>query len=107
MSRMVKIVFHWMRLMHGRDRAESIALKALEFLVADEELMPVFLGSTGASADDLRRGAADAVFLGSVLDFILMNDQWVMRLCDLHGLEYSEIFPARQALPGGEQMNWT
>ena len=90
-----------------KERAEAVALKALEFLVSDEELLSVFMGSTGASVEDLRSGAADAAFLGSVLDFILMNDQWVVKLCDQHGLEYSEVFPARQALPGGEQVNWT
>ena len=89
------------------DRATTIALKALEFLVADEELLPVFLGSSGASIEDLRQGASDPAFLGSVLDFILMDDQWVVKLCDLHGLDYADVFPARQALPGGESVNWT
>ena len=90
-----------------QDRAEAIALKALEFLVSDEELLTTFLGSTGASIDDLRTGASDATFLGSVLDFILMDDQWVVKLCDQHGIKYAEVYPARQALPGGEQVNWT
>ena len=91
----------------SKERAEAVALKALEFLVSDEELLSVFMGSTGASVEDLRAGAADTAFLGSVLDFILMKDQWVVKLCDEHGLDYAEIFPARQALPGGEQVNWT
>ena len=91
----------------GQDQAEAIALKALEFLVSNEELLTVFLGSTGASVSDLRSGASDAAFLGSVLDFILMDDQWVIKLCDACDLNYSEIYPARHALPGGEQVNWT
>ena len=91
----------------SQERAEAIGLKALEYLVSDEELLSVFMGSTGATVGDLRSGAMDSAFLGSVLDFILMNDQWVMTFCDQQGLECSEIFPARQALPGGEQVNWT
>lgn len=91
----------------NQDRAESIALKALAFLVSDEELLPVFMGSSGVSADDLRQGAGDPAFLGSVLDFILMDDQWVIRFCDEHKLDYNDIHPARYSLPGGEQVNWT
>ena len=91
----------------GPDQAEAIALKALEFLVSDDELLTVFLGSTGATVENLRPGASDAAFLGSVLDFILMDDQWVIKLCDACDLNYSEIYPARHALSGGEQVNWT
>jgi len=90
-----------------QDRAEAIALKALEFLVSDEDLLPTFMGSSGLSAQDLRNGAGEPSFLGSVLDFILMDDQWVVRFCDLHKLDYAEVYPARLSLPGGEQVNWT
>ena len=90
-----------------QDRAEAIALKALEFLVSDEDLLPTFMGSSGVSAQDLRDGAGEPAFLGSVLDFLLMDDQWVVRFCDLHKLDYAEVYPARLSLPGGEQVNWT
>lgn len=89
------------------DHAEAIALKALTFLVASDDLRDVFLGSSGASVDDLKTGAANPEFLGSVLDFILMDDQWIIRFCDAYEIDYTHIFPARQALPGGAQMNWT
>jgi len=91
----------------SQENAEAIALKALAFLVADEDLLPVFLGSSGATADDLRTGAADPAFLGSVLDFLMMDDQWVIRFCDGHNVAYDQVYPARISLPGGEQMNWT
>ena len=92
---------------YSREGAEALALKALEFLVGDEDLLPVFMGSTGAGADDLREGAGDPAFLGAVLDFIMMDDQWLIRFCDGHNLSYDSIYPARQALPGGENVNWT
>lgn len=92
---------------YSREQAEALALKALEYLVGDDELMPIFMGSTGASVDDLREGAADPVFLGAVLDFLMMDDQWLIRFCDANGLAYDRIYPARQALPGGENVNWT
>lgn len=92
---------------YSREKAEALALKALEFLVGDDELMPIFMGSTGASVDDLRTGAADPVFLGAVLDFLMMDDQWLIRFCDGHNVKYDAIYPARQSLPGGENVNWT
>ena len=62
--------------------AETIALAALGWLAAQDDLWPVFLGATGADAAavrlSVRAGAADAEFLAAVLDFILMDDAWVM-----------------------------
>lgn len=92
---------------YSREQAEALALKALEYLVGDDELMPIFMGSTGASVDDLRTGAADPVFLGAVLDFLMMDDQWLIRFCDGQNVKYDAIFQARQRLPGGENVNWT
>jgi hypothetical protein len=89
------------------EQAEAIALKALAFLVADEDLLPIFFGSSGSSVDDLKSGATDAAFLGSVLDFILMDDKWVIQFCDAQNVDCADVFPARQSLPGGEQYNWT
>ena len=89
------------------ESAETIALQALGWLAANDELMPVFLGATGASVDDLKAQAGDPAFLGSVLDFITMDDAWVVSFCDTIGLDYTQPMIARQALPGGAQMNWT
>ncbi|MEM8591818.1 MAG: DUF3572 domain-containing protein [Pseudomonadota bacterium] len=90
-----------------KERAETMALTALGWLAGHDDLMPVFLGSTGASLDDLRARASEPEFLGSVLDFILMDDAWVVELCDAQGWEYTDLAAARAALPGGEQVNWT
>jgi hypothetical protein len=90
-----------------RNTAETIALQSLGWLVGNEDLLPVFLGATGASQDDLRAAAQDPAFLGSVLDFILMDDAWVVGCCDALGLPYPRLMEARQALPGGENIHWT
>lgn len=92
---------------HSADAAETLALKALAWLLADDDLLPVFLGSTGASETDLRTRAADPEFLGSVLDFLTMDDAWVMRFCDAENIAYDQPVQARAALPGGEQLHWT
>ncbi len=88
-------------------QAETLALQALGWLAANDDLMPVFLGATGASVDDLKAQAGDAAFLGSVLDFLVMDDAWVIAFCDAHGVPYDTPMQARQALPGGGQVHWT
>ncbi len=90
-----------------QETAETLALQALGWLAANDDLLPVFLGSTGASEADVRARAADPVFLGAVLDFLTMDDAWVIRFCDDVSLPYDRIMQARAALPGGEQVNWT
>jgi hypothetical protein len=90
-----------------RNTAETIALQSLGWLVANEELLPVFLGSSGVSEGDMRSAAQDPEFLGSVLDFILMDDAWVIACCDAQLLPYEQLAQARQSLPGGEQIHWT
>lgn len=91
----------------GQEAAETLALRALAWLVANEEILPLFLGATGSSAADLRARAADPDFLGSVLDFLLTDDAWVMAFCDAAGYGYSEPGAARHSLPGGAETHWT
>jgi len=90
-----------------RDMAETIAVQALGWLAGDADLLGTFMGSTGASADDLRAGAGSPAFLASVLEFLTMDDAWVMQFCDAAGLAYDVPLRALQALPGGGQVHWT
>lgn len=90
-----------------QETAETIALRALGWLAQNEELLPVFMGATGVSSDDLRGRASDCAFLASVLDFLMMDDAWVMEFCDSNGLAYTDPMQARQSLPGGGDMHWT
>lgn len=90
-----------------QDRAEMIALQALGWLAGNDDLLPVFLGATGASTDDLRLQAGDPAFLASILDFLMMDDAWVISFCDFAGMPYALPMQARQALPGGAQVHWT
>lgn len=89
------------------DQAEVIGLKALAWLMANDELLPVFMGATGVSEADLRENAANPEFLGSVLDFLTMDDAWVVQFCDQAGIAYEGPMYARMALPGGAQVHWT
>lgn len=91
----------------GRESAETLALRALGWLIGDDDLRGVFLGASGASEADLAARAGDPEFLASVLDFLVMDDAWVMRFCDETGVAYDAPMRARAALPGGENVHWT
>jgi Protein of unknown function (DUF3572) len=90
-----------------QDAAYVLAIQALGWLAADDEVFPLFLGATGADIGDLRARAADPDFLGAVLDFLLTDDAWVVAFCDGHGHSYTAPQLARAALPGGAAVNWT
>ena len=91
----------------GQEAAETLALQALGWLVGNEELLPVFLGATGADLGMLRAGAQEADFLLSVLDFLLMDDAWIVGFCEAAGLPYMAPQEARQRLAGPSAMHWT
>lgn len=91
----------------GSEAAETLALEALTWLVSDEDLLAVFLGSTGMSAADLKAHAGDAETLAALLDFLLMDDMWVRRFCEAQDIPLDHPLRARAALPGGAQVHWT
>jgi len=91
----------------AQESAELLAIQALTWIAQNDDLLPVFLGSTGASEQDIRAQAKDPQFLGAVLDFLLMDDAWVTGFCDDTDYTYDMPLRARAALPGGTQVNWT
>lgn len=90
----------------GQEFAEILALRALGWIATSEDLLPVFLGATGAAPDALRDRVADPDFLASVLDFLLMDDAWIAGFCDAAGLPYEMPRAARAALPGAAAADW-
>ena len=91
----------------SQESAEVVGLKALGWLIGQEDVLSVFMGASGAGADDLRNGAGNPEFLGAVLDFILMDDTWGKALCDATQMSYDQPMMARAMLPGGEAVHWT
>ncbi|WP_170422510.1 DUF3572 domain-containing protein [Ruegeria arenilitoris] len=87
--------------------AETLALNVLGWLVGNDELLPIFLGSTGASADDLRARAGETEFLSSVLEFLMLDDSWVIAFCDANSVPYDLPGQARAVLSGGSDVHWT
>ncbi len=89
------------------DRAQTIALQAVAWLMETDDLRDVFLGATGTSEGDLRTRLSEDAFLVSVLEFLCNDDAWVVGFCDAHQLDYTAPMEAKQSLPGGAEVNWT
>lgn len=89
------------------EAAETVALQALGWLAGQEELFGQFLAATGATAASVAEAAGRPEFLGAVMDFLLMDDAWVVGFCDAAGLSYGVPMQARMALPGGQMTHWT
>lgn len=90
-----------------RAAAAGLAQEALIWITGQEDLLPVFLNATGSDAASIRAGAQDPDFLASVLDFVMLDDAWVIAFCDAAGHRYAAVGRARAALPGGEAVHWT
>ena len=93
--------------MDGQEAAEALALRALVWLLDDDDRVGVFMAATGAAPADLAAGARDPAFLGAVLDFLLSDEARVIAFCTAENLAFDRPMRARMALPGGDQPHWT
>ncbi len=89
------------------ENASAVALGALSWLGSADDMLPVFLNASGLSADGLRAGLGDLEILAAVLDFVLMDDSWVLSAAEHAGRDPLDFGRARQCLPGGMVPNWT
>lgn len=90
-----------------RDAAEVLAARALGWIATQDGLLDAFQGATGAGLEDIRAQAASPEFLAGVLDFLMMDDQWVTGFCQETSTGYDALSAARAALPGGDLPHWT
>ena len=63
------------------ERAEILALEALAWLAGRPEDIGRFLNISGLEAADLRCAAGHPELLGSLLDFLLMNEPLLLDFC--------------------------
>jgi hypothetical protein len=94
-------------MVNEQNMAETLALRAMTWLLEDQDRCAGFLAATGASPGDLAAQASDRGFLGAVLDHLLSDDALVTGFCDAAGLPYTAPMQARPGLPGFSQMHWT
>lgn len=89
------------------EATETLALQALAWLAAQDDLFGAFLGATGATPVAVAEAAGQPAFLAAVLDFLLQEDARIIAFCDAAGLAYALPLQARVALPGGQATHWT
>jgi len=80
--------------------AETLALKALGHLAADEESFLRFLRISGLELDDLRRRAGEPELLAAVVDFLLSDEKLCESFITAEQLGPQELHAVRRALPG-------
>ncbi|MCP5087199.1 MAG: DUF3572 domain-containing protein [Rhodobacteraceae bacterium] len=90
-----------------QEQSEAVALRAMAWLVGDDENRRAFLAASGASGSELAAGAEEPDFLASVLEYLLSDDARVMAFCDDEGLAYEIPMQALSGLPGQDLRNWT
>ena len=89
------------------EQAEIYATKVATWLISNEEMLKIFMGSTGVSGNIIKSDFQDGVFLAAVLDFLLLDDNWVIAACQAMQLEPEAMSAVRLLLPGGQKVNWT
>ncbi len=93
--------------MTRQEAAETLALQALGWLLAQPEELGGFLSASGAAPGDLAHLARDPVFLAALVDYLLETDDRVLACTKDLGLPATALGEARQGLPGGRDPLWT
>ncbi len=60
------------------EMAEAVALQAMAFIAADDELLSQFLAASGCDVEALKRRVTERYFLAGVLDFVLADESTVV-----------------------------
>ena len=82
------------------DYAETIALKAVKFILTDDETQQSFINTTGILPADLEIMVKDLNFLGGVLDFLLASEDKLLEFCTNCNIDPEEPAKIRRLFPG-------
>lgn len=93
--------------MNRQENAQTMALRCLTWLAADDEALGGFLAETGLAPDTLRRRAADPVLLAAVMDHLLAEDSRLLACAAALAVAPDQLAGIRTALPGGDVPHWT
>ena len=88
----------------SEDQAETIALQALAFLLADEKQISRFLALTGTSPQDLRDAASTREVQAATLEYVLSDEGLLLAFCQQAGLAPGVIAPAHYLLAGANEL---
>ncbi len=90
-----------------QENAQLIGVKALGWIATQDEVFEAFIFASGARPEELRARAEEPEFLVSVLDFLLMQDEWVLGFAQATGSAPEQVMQARIVLGGGDMAHWT
>jgi len=82
------------------DQAATLALKALGYLTNFEPALSRFMELSGARPQTLRDRAEEPEFLASVLDFLLMDEELLIRFCTDTSIDARSVHLAQRVLAG-------
>ena len=89
------------------DAAEILALQTFNWLIEQVELKSSFLETTGILPCELSQVLGTSEFMVAVLDFIMIEDSWVIALVQHLNIEPIVIKGAYKVLTDGQQINST
>jgi hypothetical protein len=85
------------------ETAETIALQMLGFLASDEERIGRFMALSGLSPNTLRSRAAEADFLGGVMDYVLADQSLLLAFAESAEIRPEDVAASRRLLPGATE----
>ena len=88
------------RLRIGLPEAETIALRALFFLLDEPDRADRFVALTGFTPDEIRSRVQDPVLLGCVLDHLLADEATLVAFAESEAIDPAVPGRARALLPG-------
>ena len=80
--------------------AETIALKAVHFILNSDDIRQSFIANTGILPLDFEHSVGNPEFLGGILDFLLANEELLIEFCAESGITPEEPSRIRQLFPG-------
>ncbi len=91
----------------NEDQAKIVALRALAYLVRDEDVLQRFMDLSGSDAMDMRQRADDPAMLAGILDFFLGNEVQLLEMCEATEIAVEEPARARHCLAGVQYEEWS
>ncbi len=81
--------------------AEILALDALGWLAGEEDVLQRFLDISGTDAAALRQSAGTPEMSVAILDFLLANEDLLLRFCESAMISPKDLHLARYRLEAG------
>ena len=79
---------------------DEVCMKVLIFIIQDEELLTLFVQSSGISPDQLKDSLDSHETMGYLMDFLLQEEEKLTEFCAEHNFSPESIWKIRHKLPG-------